>query len=71
MAKLKCKAHNRRVHVLKDGQGTLTVHREDGSKCVVNPVVYIMGQAYLPIQVAEWDGPDYHQDTINYLPRNR
>jgi hypothetical protein len=44
MCKLKCVEHNRRVHVWDDGQGALTVHRSDGTRCVVNPLVTINGK---------------------------
>lgn len=55
MAKLKCEAHNRRVYVWDDGQGAVTVHRQDGTRCVVNPIL-TMGPNYdtTPSEVLNW-----------------
>lgn len=51
MSKLKCVAHDRRVHVWDDGQGEVTVHRNDGSRCVVNPLVKINNKTLTPSAV--------------------
>lgn len=67
MAKLKCVAHDRRVHVFCDRQGALTVHREDGSRCVVNPVLYIGGRRCTPTQVIIWNGYQYLRVTVNSI----
>ena len=48
MSKLKCVEHNRRVHVWDDGLGAVTVHRNDGTRCIVNPLVKINGGTYMP-----------------------
>jgi len=64
MSKLKCIEHNRRVYVWDGEQGAVTVHREDGSRCVVNPLVKIKGEVFDPSQVVTWDGYNYLQDTI-------
>lgn len=46
MPKVKCKAHNRRVFVSGIPGDALVTHREDLSRCVVNPSVHINGTTY-------------------------
>lgn len=54
MSKLKCVEHNRRVFVWDDGQGPLTVHRSDGTRCTSSPLLTIGDRLYSPDVVAEW-----------------
>lgn len=51
VSKLKCVTHNRRVHVLDSKEGALTIHRNDGSRCVVNPLVKMDSDIFLPSSV--------------------
>lgn len=59
MAKLKCKDHGRRVVVFYTRKkGTLTIHRNDGSKCA-SIYVFIGRMIIAPIGVLSFNSDTY------------
>ncbi len=69
MAKLKCVAHTRRVFVWDDGLGAVTVHREDGTRCVVNPLVTMGISIIAPTEIIERNQKEFIEETISHIDK--